>query len=57
MTTSNNRVQFNLKKNYAFAQNLHESSSVKNLALTGQISNFFLGDLQEIAKVANYFKI
>jgi uncharacterized membrane protein YwzB len=27
------------------------------VALTGQISNFFLSDLQELGKVANYFKI
>lgn len=24
--------------------------------VTGQISNFFLPDLQELAKIANYFK-
>jgi hypothetical protein len=27
------------------------------VAVTGQVSNFFLADLQELAKVANYFKI
>jgi uncharacterized membrane protein YwzB len=27
------------------------------VALTGQISNFFLSDLKEVAKVANHFKI
>jgi site-specific DNA recombinase len=36
---------------------LNYASFADLVAVTGQISNFFLSDLQELAKVANYFKV
>jgi hypothetical protein len=42
---------------WRFEENCQFEITQKMLALTGQISNFFSSDLQELAKVANHFKI
>jgi site-specific DNA recombinase len=49
--------QIMLKKERGIPElDLNYASFADSVAVTGQISNFFLSDLQELAKVANYFK-